>query len=92
MPYWTWSTNCKASSSPTSIDIRAQFRTTENAFLSQNAIFASTLVRDSGQAASATIDQFSGIPVSAVSGFKEEASPWVSRNRPLKPEKRLVYT
>ena len=59
-------------------DIRPQFRTNENAFLSQNAIYAGSLVRDSGQAASATIDQFSGVPVSAVSGFKEEASPWYS--------------
>lgn len=49
-----------------------------NAFLSQNAIYASSLVRDSGQAASATIDKFSGLPVSAVSGYKEEASPWYS--------------
>lgn len=59
-------------------DIRPQFRTNQNAFLSQNAIYAQTLVRDSGQAASATIDQFSGLPVSAVSGQKEEASPWYS--------------
>ena len=59
-------------------DIRPQFRTNENAFLSQNAIYANTLVRDSGQVASATIDQFSGLPVSAVSGHKEEASPWYS--------------
>jgi hypothetical protein len=59
-------------------DIRPQYRTVANAFLSQNAIFASSLVRDSGQVASATIDQFSGIGVSAVSGFKEEASPWYS--------------
>src|ERR1019366_6073396 len=59
-------------------DIRPQFRTNQNAFLSQNAIYASSLVRDSGQAASATVDQFSGVPVSAVSGFKEEASPWYS--------------
>ena len=59
-------------------DIRPQFRNNVNAFLSQNAIYAQTLVRDSGQAASATIDQFSGLPVSAVSGQKEEASPWYS--------------
>lgn len=30
-------------------DIRPQFRTDENAFLSQNAIFQSTLVRDNGR-------------------------------------------
>ena len=59
-------------------DIRPQFRTNQNAFLSQNAIYSQTLVRDSGQAASATIEQFSGLPVSAVSGQKEEASPWYS--------------
>ena len=48
-------------------------RTGQNACVSQDAIRASSLVRDSGQAASATIDQFSGVEVSAVSGFKEEA-------------------
>ena len=42
-------------------DIRPQYRTDQNAFLSQNAIYASALVRDSGQAASATVDQFSGV-------------------------------
>jgi hypothetical protein len=59
-------------------DLRPQFMTDENAFLSQNAIYQSTLVRADGVASSATIDQFSGAPVSAVSGFKQEASPWYS--------------
>ena len=66
-------------------DIRPQFRSEENAFLSQNAIYASSLVRDSGQAASATIDQFSGIPMSAVSGLKEEAAPWCRENSSKTP-------
>ncbi len=52
--------------------------TDQNAFLSQNAIYQSSLVRASGQPSSATIDQFDGQPVSAVSGFKSEASPWYS--------------
>jgi hypothetical protein len=59
-------------------DLRPQFMTDENAFLSQNAIYQSSLVRADGVASSATIDQFSGAPVSAVSGFKQEASPWYS--------------
>jgi hypothetical protein len=59
-------------------DIRPQFRTDQNAFLSQNAIYQGSLVRDTIQPAGATIDQFTGIPVSAVSGIKEEAAPWYS--------------
>jgi hypothetical protein len=59
-------------------DIRPQFETSGNAFLSQNAIFQSGLVRDNGVPATATIDQMSGQPVSAVSGFKEVAAPWYS--------------
>ena len=42
-------------------DIRPQFRTDENAFLSQNAIFNSTLVRDTGLPVDATIDSLSGV-------------------------------
>ncbi len=59
-------------------DIRPQFRTDENAFLSQNAIFQSTLVRDNGLSAAATVDQLSGIRLDDVSGFKEQAKPWYS--------------
>ena len=59
-------------------DLRPEFMTDDNAFLSQGAIYQSSLVRDSGQSAGATIDQFTGLPVSAVSGFKETASPWYS--------------
>jgi hypothetical protein len=59
-------------------DIRPQFRADENAFLSQNAIFQGTLVRDNGLGAGATIDQLSGQRLDEVSGFKEEAKPWYS--------------
>ena len=59
-------------------DLKPQFMTDQSAFLSQTAIYQSTLIRDSGQSAGATIDQFDGQPVSAVSGFKEVASPWYS--------------
>ena len=59
-------------------DLRPQFQTDGNAFISQTAIYQSSLTRDSGQPASATIDQFTGNPVSAVSGFKEVAKPWYS--------------
>jgi hypothetical protein len=58
-------------------DIRPEFRTDENAFLSQNAIYQGTLVRDSGQTAGATIDQFDTI-MTSTSGMKEEAKPWYS--------------
>jgi hypothetical protein len=58
-------------------DIRPQFRTDENAFLSQNAIYQGTLVRDSGQTAGATIDQMD-TQMTAVSGMKEAAKPWYS--------------
>jgi hypothetical protein len=62
-------------------DIRPQFRTDENAFLSQNAIFNSTLVRSgqyAGIPADATIDSLSGVRLDQVSGFKEQAKPWYS--------------
>ena len=58
--------------------IRPQFRTDANAFLSQNAIFQNTLVRDNGVPVSATIDQLSGQRVDEVSSYKEEAKPWYS--------------
>ena len=59
-------------------DIRPQFHTDANAFLSQNAIFQGTLVRDNGLSSGATIDQSSGLQLTAVSGMKEEAKPWYS--------------
>jgi hypothetical protein len=41
-------------------DVRPQFQTSTNAFISQQAIFQTGLVRDSGVAAGATIDNLSG--------------------------------
>ncbi len=58
-------------------DIRPQFRTDDNVFLSQNAVFQSSLVRANGIAASATIDNLDRQPLDTVSGFKEEARPWL---------------
>ena len=58
-------------------DIRPQFRTDDNAFLSQNAIFQSQLIRNNGFSVAATIDQLSGQRLDEVSGFKEEAT-WYS--------------
>ena len=66
-------------------------RIDQKACVSQDAIRASSLVRDSGQAASATIDQFSGVPVSAVSGFKEEASPWCREEPRKNPLKAVLH-
>jgi hypothetical protein len=44
-------------------DLRPQFMTDENAFLSQNAIYQSSLVRADGiPSAGATIDQFTSAP------------------------------
>jgi hypothetical protein len=56
-------------------DIRPQFQTDENVFLSQNAIFNSTLVRSNGLSVGATIDSLSAQRLDAVSGFKQEALP-----------------
>ena len=44
-------------------------------FLSQNAIFNSTLVRTNGTSVGATIDTLSGQRLDAVSGWKTEALP-----------------
>jgi hypothetical protein len=59
-------------------DIHPPFITDENVFLSQNAIFNSTLVRDNGLDISATIDALSGQRLDTVSGFKEWAHVWYS--------------
>ena len=63
-------------------DVHAQFQTDENVFLSQSAIFNSTLVRTNGLADSATIDQLSGQRLDTVSGFKTEALAWYSDQVP----------
>ena len=59
-------------------DIRPAFRSDANVFLSDNAIYQSTLVRDNGIAANATIDALSGQVITSVSGLKEVAKPWYS--------------
>ena len=59
-------------------DVRPQFQTDDNVFLSQNAIFNQTLVRTNGLSADATIDQLSGQRLDTVSGFKTEAQAWYS--------------
>ncbi|HLH55026.1 MAG TPA: hypothetical protein VKY92_15560 [Verrucomicrobiae bacterium] len=59
-------------------DVRPQFMTDDNVFLSQNSIFQSTLVRTNGVDAGATIDTLSGQRLDEVSGFKTEAQPWYS--------------
>ena len=56
-------------------DVHPQFQTDENVYLSQNAIFNSTLVRDNGLDIAATIDQLSGQRLDTVSGFKTWALP-----------------
>ncbi len=59
-------------------DVRPQFQTGQNAYLSQNAIFQQTLVRSNGVSAGATINAQNGQPITAVSGMKIEAKPWYS--------------
>ena len=59
-------------------DVRPQFMTDQNVFLSQNAIFNASLVRTNGLAAGATIDALSGQRLDQVSGFKTEALAWYS--------------
>jgi hypothetical protein len=59
-------------------DIHPQFQTDENVYLSQNAIFNSTLVRDNGLDITSTIDALSGQRLDTVSGFKEWAQVWYS--------------
>src|SRR5512142_3070886 len=54
-------------------DVRPQFATDQNVFLSQNAIFNQPLVRTNGLAPDATIDQLSGHRLSTVSSYNTEA-------------------
>ena len=49
--------------------------TDQNAFLSQNSIFQSTLTRANGVPVDATIDALSGLRLDSVSGFKTAALP-----------------
>ena len=75
---WTWSASWAVQFIANVDDVAAQFQTDENVFLSQNAIFQSSLTRLNGVPASATIDSLSGQRLDAVSGFKTEARPWYS--------------
>ena len=56
-------------------EIRPQFMTAQNAFLSQNSIFNSTLTRNGVPVGDVTIDALSGLRLDTVSGFKQEALP-----------------
>ena len=59
-------------------DVRPQYMTDDNIFLSQNSIFQSTLVRANGIPAGATIDALDAQQLNQVSGYKTEALPWYS--------------
>jgi hypothetical protein len=59
-------------------DVRPQFNTDQNVYLSQSAIFQSTLTRANGVGSGATIDQLNTAPMTAVDGMKQEAKPWYS--------------
>jgi hypothetical protein len=69
-----------ASSSPNIDDVRPQFSNSNGTYLSQNAIFQSTLVRGLPglPPASSTINAQNGAPMTAVSGMKQLAKPWYS--------------
>ena len=78
MVFWIWSGRCAASSSANVDDVRPQFRAGGDTYLSQNAIFNSTLVRANGIPLSATINDLNGEKFTSVSGFKQAAKPWYS--------------
>ena len=61
-------------------DVRPQFSNSNGTYLSQNAIFQSTLVRGLPglPPASATINALNGAPMTAVDGMKQLAKPWYS--------------
>jgi hypothetical protein len=62
-------------------DVRPQFNTSSDAYLSQSAIFNSTLVRGSGIPLGATVTDLNGTittPMSQVDGMKQFAKPWYS--------------
>ncbi len=62
-------------------DIRTQFRSGGNTYLSQSAIFQSTLVRTvNGQVTGAgtDINDQTGAPMTSVDGMKQLAKPWYS--------------
>src|SRR5215469_12354799 len=59
-------------------DIRPQYLPETAQFLNQTAIFNMALTRTIPVAVGATIDNLDFVPLSAVSGLKELASPWYS--------------
>ena len=62
-------------------DVRPQFNTDTNVYLSQNAIFNATLVRANGVSAAATITDVNGTAatrMTSVDGLKQLAKPWYS--------------
>jgi hypothetical protein len=61
-------------------DVRPQFNTDTGVFLSQQAIFNSTLVRGLPglPPVSANISALNAVPMSAVDGLKQLAKPWYS--------------
>jgi hypothetical protein len=58
-------------------DVQPQYNPAAEQFISQSAIFSSTLVRAVPIPLPTTIDQ-QEVPLTSVSGFKELASPWYS--------------
>lgn len=58
-------------------DIMPQYNTAANQYLSQTAVFTSTLTTVAGGPLPTSISQ-SDVPLNTVSGFKEEAAPWYS--------------
>jgi hypothetical protein len=59
-------------------DVRPQFATPQSVYLSQNAIFNSTLVRANGVSASASVTALNGslsTPMTSVDGMKQLAKP-----------------
>ncbi len=63
-------------------DIRPQFRTEENAFLSQNAIFNSTLIPDNGIEVGATTDEPSSAAPKAPASRKKRSPGTPTRSFP----------
>ena len=62
-------------------DVRPQFNTSSNVYLSQNAIFHATLVRANGVSASASVTALNGslsTQLTSVDGMKQLAKPWYS--------------
>jgi hypothetical protein len=60
-------------------DIKPEYRNAENAFLGQSDIFSASVLRSAGIPLNIPSNEAQGlIPMTSVSSFKEEASPWYS--------------